>query len=56
MFVGDQKTFLKKIKPTGEPLVFQATNLAEPNDVTLIPFYKVHSQRYSVYWNLTGEN
>jgi len=42
VFVGDQKTFLKKIKPTGEPLVFQTKNLGQPNDVTLIPFYKAN--------------
>jgi hypothetical protein len=54
VFVGDQKTFLKKIKPTGEPLVFQTKNLGQPNDVTLIPFYKANYERYSVYWNVVS--
>ena len=55
VFVGDVKSFLKRIKPTGEPLVFRTKNLGEPNDVTLIPFYKMHHQRYSVYWNVVSE-
>jgi hypothetical protein len=54
VFVGDQKTFLKKIKPTGEPLVFQTIKLGRPNDVTLIPFYKANHERYSVYWNVVS--
>ncbi len=54
VFVGDQKTFLKKIKPTGEPLVFQTKNLGQPNDVTLVPFYRANHERYSVYWNVVS--
>jgi hypothetical protein len=54
VFVGDPKTFLKKIKPTGEPLVFQTKNLGQPNDVTLVPFYKANHERYSVYWNVVS--
>lgn len=54
VFVGDPKTFLKKIKPMGEPLVFQTKNLGQPNDVTLVPFYKANHERYSVYWNVVS--
>ena len=54
VFVGDQKTFLKKIRPTGEPLVFQTKNLGQPNDVTLVPFYRANHERYSVYWNVVS--
>ena len=54
VFVGDQKTFLNKIKPTGEPLVFQTKNLGRPNDVTLVPFYRANHERYSVYWNVVS--
>jgi uncharacterized protein len=54
VFVCDQKQFLKKIKPTGEPLVFQTKNLGRPNDVTLVPFYKANHERYSVYWNVVS--
>ncbi len=54
VFVADPKTFLKKIKPTGKPLVFQTKNLGQPNDVTLVPFYKANHERYSVYWNVVS--
>jgi DUF1680 family protein len=54
VFVGDPKTFLKKIKPTNEPLVFQTKNLGQPDDVTLIPFYQANHERYSVYWNVVS--
>ena len=54
VFVSDQKTFLKKIKPTGDPLVFQTKNLGQPNDVTLVPFYRANHERYSVYWNVVS--
>jgi hypothetical protein len=54
VFVTDEKTLLKKIRPTSEPLVFQTKNLGEPNDVTLIPFYKSNHERYSVYWNVVS--
>jgi DUF1680 family protein len=54
VFVGDQKAFLKKTKPTGEPLVFQTKNLGQPNDVSLVPFYKANHERYSVYWNVVS--
>jgi uncharacterized protein len=54
VFVGDPKTFLKKIKPTDEPLIFQTKNLGLPNDVTLVPFYKANHERYSVYWNVVS--
>lgn len=54
IFVGDLKTFLKKVKPIGDPLVFQTKNLGQPYDVTLVPFYKVSHERYSVYWNVVS--
>jgi DUF1680 family protein len=54
VFVGDPKTFLKRIRPTGEPLVFQTKRLGRPDDVTLVPFYKANHERYSVYWNVVS--
>ena len=36
----------------GQPLTFQTQGLGQPRDVTLIPFYQLQHQRYSVYWNL----
>jgi hypothetical protein len=38
-------------KPTGEPLNFKTNNVAKPNDIKLIPFYKTYDQYYNVYWD-----
>ena len=35
-----------------DTLVFRTRGLGEPGDVTLVPFYRLHHQRYSVYWRL----
>jgi hypothetical protein len=56
VFVASQNSLLKHVKATGEPLVFRTKNLGQPDDVTLIPFYKTHHERYSVYWNVVSED
>jgi len=38
----------------GEPLTFTTGNTPGGKAITLIPFYKVHHQRYVVYWELKG--
>ncbi|MGN9908307.1 beta-L-arabinofuranosidase domain-containing protein [Phytohabitans sp. LJ34] len=38
------------LAPTSTPLQFTAT--ASTGAVTLLPFYKMHGQRYTVYWNV----
>ena len=41
------------IKPAaGKPLTFQTVGAGKPNDVTLVPFYRLFGQRYSIYWEL----
>jgi hypothetical protein len=41
------------IKPVaGKPLTFETVNAGKPNDVTLIPFYKLFGQRYALFWEL----
>jgi len=53
LVVADIPTLLSNTVPVaGQPLTFQTAGLGRPNDVTLIPFYQVQHQRYSVYWNL----
>jgi DUF1680 family protein len=52
--VGDAASILKKIKPTGSPLVFRTENLGQPDDVTLVPLYRANHERYTVYWNLVS--
>ena len=54
VLVGTPAQALARIKPVpGKPLTFHTQNLAKPADVTLIPFYRLHFQRYALYWHLT---
>jgi hypothetical protein len=39
----------------GKPLTFRTKGIGKPQDVTLIPFYETHHERYSVYWKLMSE-
>jgi hypothetical protein len=39
-------------KISSYPLKFSGT--ASTGNVTLVPYYQMHNQRYSVYWNLTN--
>ncbi|GHH40209.1 glycoside hydrolase family 127 protein [Lentzea cavernae] len=41
------------IRATSTPLQYTAT--ASTGQVTLMPFYKVHGQRYNVYWTVAAE-
>jgi hypothetical protein len=54
LFVGDEKSLLKHVAAAGAPLTFRTRGVGQPHDVTLIPFYKMNHQRYSVYWNLVS--
>jgi len=38
----------------GEPLAFQTRDLVKPGDVTLIPLYQIHDERYAIYWRLSS--
>ena len=47
---------ISKIEPvSGRPMTYQTKGIGKPADVTLSPLYKLHYQRYSVYWNLLTE-
>ena len=44
---------LSKIKPaSGLPLAWQTHDVGQPNDVTLVPYYALHHQRYNMYWRI----
>jgi hypothetical protein len=46
---------LSKVHPvTASPLTFETKGLGQPRDVKLSPFYRMHHQRYSVYWQITS--
>ncbi|MEQ4304625.1 beta-L-arabinofuranosidase domain-containing protein [Plantactinospora sp. B6F1] len=40
------------LRPTSNPLRYTGT--ASTGTVTLLPFYQMHGQRYTVYWTVTG--
>lgn len=55
-FVCDLQAVLSAIKPVaGQEMTFRAAGIAKPNDVRLVPFYKLMAQRYSVYWKVYSE-
>jgi hypothetical protein len=54
VFVSDAGRLLRHIHATAEPLTFRTEGLGKPNDVTLVPFYKMNDQRYSVYWTVVS--
>jgi uncharacterized protein len=52
-FVGDVASVTSKIAADAtRPLQFKTVGLAQPHDVTLLPFYRIVDQRYTVYWNV----
>lgn len=56
VFVGDPKSIPDRVEPVpGQPLTFRTKGLARPSDVTLVPFFRMHYQRYTVYWKLLSE-
>jgi DUF1680 family protein len=53
VFLCDAREFVEHTEPVpGKPLAFETKGTGRPQDVTLIPFYQTHHQRYSVYWQL----
>ncbi len=56
VFVIDGKPLDEWVKPVeGKDLTFKTVNVGRPKDVELIPFYRLHGQRYALYWNLLNE-
>jgi len=54
MFVANTDTeLLGHVAPVpGQPCTFRTKDLAKPEDVTLSPFFRLHFQRYAIYWQL----
>jgi hypothetical protein len=50
-FVGGAGDLTTKIERDGR-MRFKTKGLAQPNDVMLVPLYRIVDQRYNVYWNL----
>jgi hypothetical protein len=55
-FLADLPDVLAHIEPVpGKPLTFRTRGLGRPRDVTLVPFHRLHHQRYTVYWKVFTE-
>ena len=53
VFVSEEDQVLSRIKPVaGHPLAFRTQGLARPADVTLSPYFRLHHQRYNIYWHV----
>jgi DUF1680 family protein len=47
----DPAGLLKHVEPVaGQPLVFRTKGIGRPGDVMLSPYYRLHRQRFTVYW------
>jgi DUF1680 family protein len=56
VFVTNGKPLDQWLKSVpGKTLTYRTQGVGRPADVTLIPYYALHHQRYSVYWDLFTE-
>ena len=53
VLVGDRGRLEDWVRPVaGDPLTFHTVGAGRPLDVVLKPFYRIHHERYSIYWDL----
>ena len=54
VMVSEPEAFLEQLSPVpGQPMTFRASaglDVADQDSVDLIPFYRVHDSRYTIYW------
>ena len=56
VLVADRSRLEDWIQPlAGDPLTFHTIGAGQPHDVVLKPFYRIHHERYSIYWDLFDE-
>jgi hypothetical protein len=53
---ADPRTALERIRPVAgaDPLTFETVGIGRPRDVQLVPYYRLHHERYNLYWELIG--
>jgi DUF1680 family protein len=57
VLIGPVSDIASHLKPLpGEPLEFISNGLIKPNDVRMVPFYKLYNERYTVYWHVADVN
>jgi len=53
VFVAAGKDVKDWVKPVpGKPMTWRTKGVGKPDEVTLIPFYQLFDERYSIYWKL----
>jgi hypothetical protein len=53
VLVGTAARVIERIRPvSGQPLTFETVGIGRPHDVQLIPYYRLHHERYNLYWQL----
>ena len=56
VLIAEGKDINQWVKPvSGSPLTFKTAGVGQPNDVQLIPFYKVYDQQGTVYWDIFSD-
>jgi len=56
VLVTDGQPATRWLRPVaGKPLAFQTQGAGRPAEVSFLPFYQTHHERYSVYWDLFTE-
>jgi hypothetical protein len=52
-FVCGKNQILASVEPVADaPLHFRTAGIGQPEDVSLVPFYQVFKDRYTVYWKI----
>lgn len=49
---NDPSELVRRFEPAGTPLCFRSHGIGKPEDVSLVPFYRLHRQYQAVYWNV----
>jgi hypothetical protein len=54
VLAGSPDTVAESVRPVAgpEPLTFETAGVGRPRDVTLIPYHRLHHERYNLYWEV----
>jgi DUF1680 family protein len=54
VLAGSAQRVRESVRPVAgaEPLTFETVGVGRPTDVTLIPYHRMHHERYNLYWQL----
>ncbi|MGW8265458.1 MAG: beta-L-arabinofuranosidase domain-containing protein [Longimicrobiales bacterium] len=54
---GDPERIVDSVRPVtgGEALTFETADIGVPEDITLIPYFRLHHERYNLYWKVAEE-